>query len=247
MLKTAIIAVAATVIVLFVINLGSLLVLPPCAIEQVVPSSGQHNSQHQSADELCPAPEGVIVAGVKQITQVLPPDAWTALATVIMALFTGMLSIVAYQQIGLARNEFLATNRPILRVRYFRQVGAPADQIQVRFAVVNAGKSPAHLRVSCVVIEFLSDLGPPVYLAGKDVVIPRKFEIGASDEYAAFGNEKAGTIKGHQSYGSNLYIYGYLDYADDAGNTRMTAFGRRLVGESGRFTKVEDPDYEYED
>ncbi len=166
-----------------------------------------------------------------------------------MAVFTAILSLVAYQQVVLARSEFLATNRPILRVRYFRQVAGPHDQIQIRFAVTNAGKSRAHLLSSSVVIEFVTPnkMGPPIYLSGTDVTIPRKFEVGASDEYVALGKQRGLAIQSNEALGRFLCVYGFLVYSDDIGTTRTTAFGRRFQSSSDRFVKVEDPDYEYED
>jgi hypothetical protein len=180
----------------------------------------------------------------------------TALATAAIAYFTLILKRstdnlweAGERQLKLARDEFLTTNRPLLRVRYFRQTAGVHDRIQVHFAVVNAGKSAAHLLGSSVMVEFADPgkLGPPVYLAGQDVITPRKFEVGASDDYVALGMGKGAEIQNNENYGKFLFVYGYLVYSDDAGNTRTTAFGRRYLRSSDRFVKIEDDDYEYED
>jgi hypothetical protein len=38
---------------------------------------------------------------------------------------------------------------------------------------------------------------------------------------------------------------GWINYADDLGFVRRTAFCRRFNPESGRFVAVDDPDYEH--
>ena len=42
----------------------------------------------------------------------------------------------------------------------------------------------------------------------------------------------------------DLYVLGWVDYTDDAGNLRRTSFCRMFV--RGRFVPVNDPDYEDE-
>lgn len=249
-------AAGMLVVTLFVINCVSLVLspknfsiflYPPSgSIEDVEPNSkgttDKKNAKYSSQ-------KGIISAAFKSIGNLLSPEGWTAVSTVIMAGFTGMLSFVAYRQIVLSRSEFLAANRPILRVRYFRQTAGTHDQVQIRFAVVNAGRSPAHLLGSSVVICFANpdSLGPPVYAGGQDVVIPRKFEVGASDDYVALGSGKGMEIRNNENFGRYLFVYGYLAYSDDSGNTRTTAFGRRYLSSRERFVKIEDDDYEYED
>jgi hypothetical protein len=245
MLRHAIIgaiAIAALIVSLFLIDTASLHMLPPCPIEQVVHGNQKSDAKHD--DKFCAAPKGVISAGLQEIGDLLSPDSWTALATVVMAVFTGLLSLVAYQQIVLSRSEFLATNRPLLRVRYFKRTDGEKDtEIDIRFSVVNVGKSVAHLLGSSIQIGWFYENGlpTPFYLGGPDVTGQRKFEVGASDEYI-FRRAKP-----EQKIFVPLHVYGYLVYADSMGNTRTTAFCRRWIVSAQRFVKVEDPDYEYED
>jgi hypothetical protein len=174
---------------------------------------------------------------------------WLMAFTAVLAIATIALGVGTFFQIRLARSEFLANNRPILRVRYFRQTAGDHDQIQIRFAVVNAGRSRGYLLGSSVVVSFADPnrLGPPVYATGIDVTLPRNFEVGASDEYIALGDAKGIEIRKAESAGQYLIVHGYLVYRDDAGTTRTTAFGRRYFRTRERFTKIEDDDYEYED
>jgi hypothetical protein len=46
---------------------------------------------------------------------------------------------------------------------------------------------------------------------------------------------------------TNFYMIGRLSYVDDMGNARETGFARQLNYNSGRFTPIEDLDYEYAD
>jgi hypothetical protein len=175
----------------------------------------------------------------------------TALATIVIAFFTATLWYVtrgtlqaAIESIELSRNEFLATNRPLLRVRYFKPSDGKHDaRMDIRFTVVNVGKSAAHLLGSSLSIGYFLDrsLPAPFYAAGLDVSGQRKFEIGASDEYIFT------PPRPKEDAPWPLHVYGYLVYADGQGNTRTTAFCRRWHMNPGRFGVVDDPDYEYED
>ncbi len=177
--------------------------------------------------------------------------AGTALATIGIAIFTATLWYftrgtlqTAIEAIKLSRDEFLATNRPLLRVRYFKRTDGPNDtRMDIRFTVVNVGKSAAHLLGSSLSIGYFHDnsLPTPFYLAGVDVSGTRKFEIGASDEYVFT------PPRDENPHWPPLYVYGYLVYADDQGNTHTTAFCRRWYKSLARFGVVDDPDYEYED
>ncbi len=226
---------------LYLINSASLLLLSSCPVEKVIPSNSEQKADNQHNDEFCPTQKGIVSAGLQQVGEFFSPEAWTAWATLVMAVFTGVLSIVAYQQIQLARSEFLATHRPLLRVRYFKYTGSTETDLQVTFTVVNVGKTTAHLLGSSVQIAFFGDSPPtPVYVNGQNVTRRRKLEPGASDEY---GIDRKTKRPDHLW----LYVYGYLMYADDVGNTRTTAFCRKYLAGRDRFITVDDPDYEYED
>jgi hypothetical protein len=165
-----------------------------------------------------------------------------AVATVGLGFATVGLYFTSAQQIKLSRNEFLATHRPLLRVRYFKRLDAGNTQPpQVGFTVVNVGKTPAYLLGSSVQIALLGQRLPtPVYINGQDVTGRRRFAPGASDEYQVSSAAQKAAFQW-------LYVYGYLVYSDDAGNTRTTAFCRKWIPSDDRFVGVDDADYEYED
>jgi hypothetical protein len=170
------------------------------------------------------APDAVRLSDIG--TWVLGPLHWleldshnalvTASATVVMALFTVVLALVTGQQawltrriLKLARQEFLSTHRPQLRVRAFRIISgihvppdpgvglAPygggerpsfRDTVTVEFTVVNVGKSTGHLLRSIVSVQFVPSSWLPSWpLTGDDVTGEHKFEPGVSKAYTVSG------------------------------------------------------------
>jgi hypothetical protein len=81
MLKRWIIAAFITALALILIDRASL-PFAPCSER----NSGQNN-QKSADDDNCPVREGLIVAGMERLSEI-PPDVWTALATVAIAAFT---------------------------------------------------------------------------------------------------------------------------------------------------------------
>jgi hypothetical protein len=133
------VAVAAVVFALLLIDRASLLIAP-CGI------GGSGYSEHKSPnDDNCAIREGIVVAGIEWLSD-RPPEVWTALATIAVALFTGTLwlsnekatrlaqrmSVIARRQMlisgqqtdiqrkqhALGGLQFLATHRPKLRIRH---------------------------------------------------------------------------------------------------------------------------------
>ena len=45
----------------------------------------------------------------------------------------------------------------------------------------------------------------------------------------------------------HLYVMGWVDYFDELGTRRRTAFCREFIPNKGRFFPVSDPDYEHEE
>jgi hypothetical protein len=43
------------------------------------------------------------------------------------------------------------------------------------------------------------------------------------------------------------YVYGTIEYADDIGTVMRMGFVKLFDKKSGRFTMIDDPDYEYAD
>jgi hypothetical protein len=171
----------------------------------------------------------------------------TAAATIFVALFTIVLGVVAYQQIGLSRSEFIATHRPRLRIRSVRRFNNnQANNIKIRFNVVNVGNSTAQLIGSNVLVDFFNDK-PPVEFDGENVVEPRRFLAGASDSYIASSARRWIVLQSQYQQSRFLFAYGWIVYRDDLNTTYTTSFCRIWNLAGNRFARTDDPDYEYED
>lgn len=176
-------------------------------------------------------------------------------------------------QIVLARNEFNASHRPRMRLKHAWfvdrlswQAGGP---LEINFDFVNVGNADAvvtWVNYQSLLIPRGQRLPqrPPYdeYLPGQGndrisrfrtqivlpsgITLPRTVCDGILDE---------GDVDDIQLGTRDLYLIGTIEYWHQAGH-RQTAFCRRLTYESyppqrlvdfGRFEKVCDPDYEYED
>jgi hypothetical protein len=157
-------------------------------------------------------------------------------------LLYGRQTDIIEKQHAIGRMQFIATHRPLLRVRYFVRMPAADGQIVVRLTIANVGSSQARLQKSgglaCLVPPTTVPLPP--YGDLMQIMDPTTFEPGA-----AF----PGTITGveDRTRGVILRVYGYLSYADILDNIRTTAFCRHLNTSLSRFEIVNDPDLEYED
>ena len=169
---------------------------------------------------------------------------------------------------GVARNAFLSVNRPEIRLKHlwFGDEGESDNPTHLEMAIVNVGNTTAMIRefnVTNAVVPVnyrlpsfpkwpddpktietaLSALNSGMTLHIKNAM---KSRIMTDAEYVSVYNSR-----------DVLFCYGYIEYADLLGGIRKTAFCRVLdipmiesaksVKEHGRFVRVEDPDYEYQD
>jgi hypothetical protein len=237
--RIALIAVSVSA-ALLVINFVSL-PFAPCIQPEIV---GQSNNAKKNADEknACPEARGVVSAGLYVISN-WTAEAWTAAATIILALCTFVLASATSRQVQLARQEFIATNRPRLRVRRFELHQIPNDdRMNVSFSIVNVGNSEAILNESGGNIDIVppSVIPMPIYEGLTQVIDPKVFAPGTRD----CGSILARPMRGQ---GAIIRVYGFLSYADGLGNIRTTAFCRKWNNGSQRFQAMNDPDCEYED
>ena len=99
--------------VLWVIDALSL-PFAPCVEPQVV--RGRNDSkEHTNEKDACEEAHGLISSGLRQIT-VWSPESWTAAATIMLALCNLVLASATSKQVQLSREEYIAANRPLLRV-----------------------------------------------------------------------------------------------------------------------------------
>jgi len=206
-------------------------------------------------------------------------EAVTGFFTIVLAVFTGRLWFsteklwgVTDASVQLARNEFISSHRPRMRLKHIWftndtdwRLGRP---LEVNLDLVNIGNTPAHITW----INYESIILPtgirlpqrPPYDEmpfGPDLRITRfRAEADLRPGITLARQVCDGLILDDQGvhdilWGEKkLYLIGTIEYWDAAG-LRQTAFCRRLafntyppaVGDFGRFEIENDRDYEYEE
>ena len=186
--------------------------------------------------------------------------------TLLLTIFTGLLVFcnfllwlptkksadIAKKSIELIKQEFVATHRPKLRVHsiFLKKIDPPPKLIggsnkdhQLYYSVSNIGESPATITKKSMVFKRLKHPLP----------IPSYSDPNLSKKTIACGESISGSLsvehflisQAEERELDDLYFFGYIDYLDNIGTTRRTAFCRRYIHETKRFTKVDDEDYEY--
>jgi hypothetical protein len=187
----------------------------------------------------------------------------TAVATIAIAAFTLILWLATSRQarltgdtIALAREEFLASHRPLLVVHSACVLEAdqsklPDDQpLRVEFSVINAGTSACTATGSAVYLDVLYPIDRPYLprLRQNDRISPRRYAVGATDTITVETDRHGyGNFIGNRE--KILYLSGWIVYEDSRGHPRTTFFCRQFnrFPESnidGRFVPVDDPDCE---
>lgn len=180
----------------------------------------------------------------------------TAVASAFIAIFTLTLSktsedqgSLTLQSIELARQEFLASHRPHLKV-HFPRIIAPegGEPLKVEFGIINIGDSAGTIMGSVVCLEYLSSDDMPYLpdLAPNNVIRPRRFMPGATDSYFVSGDGDSGIVWATDVFdgGKILYFFGWIVYEDELKVPRTMFFCRCFSKTLGRFTPVEDPEYD---
>jgi hypothetical protein len=180
----------------------------------------------------------------------------TALATIVIAIFTRTLWLASVEQsrltresIDLARAEYISTHRPRLRIRRVRARLTDGEAIVVHFVVLNCGDTNAKVDRYEATLHVCT--GP-----GKDAMQERLSIIGADlvggqseliiSAPSSFIFSSAWKV-GERHSGAKVEVRGTFEYADDNNVVRRTGIWRVYSADSARFEPVDDPDYEYED
>lgn len=208
---------------------------------------------------------------------IVDPANLTALSTLIIALFTVVLAAVGYAQarlirasIDLAGKEFVSAQRPKIRARnvvvaspnpsmdHRLGIFQPGHPITGTFQIVNIGGTTATILGShCIVYWDAAGLPMRAPFEGdvpNNPIAPGKLESGQAvtgpfNSQKAIG-EGAKTIATKVIRATRLFIMGWVEYSDDLGMVRRTAFCRefkRGPWNHGRFRRVKNKDYEQED
>jgi hypothetical protein len=237
--------------VLLAINHVSLL-LSPCVQPQV---EGQNDHAEKDTDEkhICKEFDGVVAAGFAKIAN-STPEAWTAGATVILALVTCFVASVTKRQVDLSWNEFLSTHRPRLRVRSARLTYIEADQFpHGRLTIVNIGDSAARITelsadIACRVGKAFGEGRPN--LGNRQVIDRNVLDRGEHAEFTIISSDRisAQDYQRHKfGQESATCIVGKITYVDQTGVIRATGFFRSYDRTREYYVRDEEPDYEYED
>ena len=175
-----------------------------------------------------------------------------ALCNVVLCFFNIMLWRTTARNVELGRKEFIATHQPRLRVHSIclkkadstpKLIGGSYITHQLHYSVDNIGGSAATIIKQSLTFKRLNEPLPvPSYC--DPLLVEKTIACGESIS-DSFGVEHFLISLNEERGVDDLYFFGYIDYLDDVGTTRRTAFCRRYIQETKRFTKVKDEDYEY--
>ncbi len=171
--------------------------------------------------------------------------------TFLLFLSTVVQGCLIWRQIRLAREEFIASHRPKLRVRLVRIAKpTPGNPVTVQFTVANVGDSEALNVVAKFTMEIF------VTQATKSVAEFDVIDKLAPGEPHQVEREMSTIFDPHWadvpwSIAGDIRIHGHVSYTDRNGIGRRTAFYRFATSNLNRFRLPDDADierdYEYED
>ncbi len=176
--------------------------------------------------------------------------AFIAIFTVVLASVTGRQARLARESIALARDEFLASHRPELKIHSIRildsdqSVSPDAQPVTVEFGIINAGTSAAHVTGSAVYLQYLWDEDRPYLpdLATNDLIVPQRYDVGATNTCKVSTDRWGGLNRVNEENPKTLYLSGWVVYGDGSGRARTTFFCRQCEPDQTSFTLVSDPD-----
>jgi hypothetical protein len=166
----------------------------------------------------------------------------------------------------LAVKQFIAMNRPRVRVRFVywddpSGVGNPINGPAIHYSLVNEGGSSAHV-VSCTVMHWLAETGqhlpsvPPHLTRPVDdapfTLKPGEIRVMYCDTpkpelrrlMLSSPREAGGPGFAQQR---RFWVTGLVIYGDESGGMYHKGFGRQYNPANRRFEAIDDPDYEYGD
>jgi hypothetical protein len=175
------------------------------------------------------------------------------LATSTQARLTGKTARLIEKQIKLAREEFIASHRPIMVVHAVRLLdldSARAHHEQplcAEFRVINAGTSACRVTGSAVYLDILPELDRPYLpeLPPNGLVPARRYDVGTTDKVLVGTTDIRGADLFFGTDDRPAYLSGWIVYEDNAGSARTTFFCRQCTDRfERRFVPADDPDCE---
>jgi len=162
----------------------------------------------------------------------------------------------------LARDEFAANHPPHIIVRrvsldegtwFFNQPVTKAWKIQ--YIVANTGRGKASIFEGNATVAEVEKGLPAIPPFDDEGDFSGTFDLIAGESTPQFVYLKREVVDAFQSaimidggkleYKKSIYFFGYVQYRDQIGIVRRTAFCRLFDLKSRRFVAVADPDYEY--
>lgn len=227
-------------------------------IPQNYSSGEQQNSaiDHKSLEERQEATNELLADYTKWLAR------YTGLlfaATLAMGLATIGLYASGQDQIKLARDEFLSTHRPKIRIKHVWLISEMLvydEPFTVRVVCVNRGRSDAFMvdyNIGFFVVR--RGRGIPVDPQIPTVLISGKLPSGISLPFPDISHQITHDEEiGIRNQMADLFCLGSVHYKDGAGRIRTTGFCRKLdltssILRVGRMTfrPVEDSEFEYTD
>lgn len=161
MLKRIAIALAMTILVLALIDRASLIVAP-CG-----PGAGAYSNQKGYEDDNCATREGIVVAGVEWLRQ-QPPDFWTALSSILIAIFTGTLWI-STDKLWHSGERQIKTSRQIAAIQARQTRTSNKQAARAADAAEKSTRSAIALQLPIIRVE-PSTLGHSEHRAGGETL-----------------------------------------------------------------------------
>jgi hypothetical protein len=193
---------------------------------------------------------------------------WALVTAAILTLFfVGWQAYETRRAAQIGNKTLIASLRPRLTLRsvWLRTgtaiptMGIPdAEPWRVEYSIANCGGSQAHIiGASFMVVTFDKNELPAVppytnHVVHKDITLQpgedRESSVGIEVELVSLFR-MMGVKGGYLAHQRTAFIYflGHVRYKDDLGIVRRLAVLRHFDTASGRFTVVDDPQYEYAD
>lgn len=181
-----------------------------------------------------------------------------AVSTLLLWISTYKLWQTTAQSIEITKKEFFVSHPPKLRVHsiawhWYVEAGKPW---KIQCAITNIGGSTATIKRSNLSFsKFENELLPTIlpfsseeHMLSENPIAPGEYIVGEltlDERIATALNIKMWNTPRRDNEENPFYFFGYIDYLDDGGITRRTAFCRQLNIETYRFTAIQGDDYEY--
>ncbi len=170
----------------------------------------------------------------------------TALATILIAVFTIVLTFVTGGQALQTRKALNLTRRPKLRVRLTRPLFTDGA-IKIAYTLINVGDKPAILKRHEITLYM-----QPNATDAEIKVIAENLSLPCPHLQGGESRDMSTTIGAQNDLGwsianNNSVLRGILEYEDEFGIMRRTGFSRTWDVKLRRFRKGDDIEEEYED